>query len=500
MLFSCRSHAAFQDFLRGRLPPLYYGDPPRLRSFSAALARVWLLDLDPAIHFLLSRYSHRGRPAFDPVDLLRSLVLMVFLEVFSITRWAEKLRSDRILAILSGFAPGKTPAVGTFYSFFHRLWLQDQSVMAERRLKLRAARPKPRGKLKSGEKLRPKHPGIVKKLVKRAILGRTFSHRPEWLIQWVFARCFVDQSVDLGLIPDPMALILSGDGTSIRSGSSPHGVKVCVCKKQGVYRCHCLRRFSDPDANWGWDSYREEFFYGYTGYSLTAAASQADLPFFTTVAQASRHDSVQGVVALAQFRELHPKLAVAKGLWDSAHDVQDFYRLHREWGIEPFISLNAKSLGQTRLAPAEMGDDGTPRCPAGIPMVRAGLDRARSRLRWRCPAASGKKAVCATPCSPSAYGRTVYTKPPDDPRLHPKTPRESEAWKTTFAKRSGSERLNKRSKWDYGLERYRVKSKEGWFWLSHLVNMNQHLDAWVKLAEKNGFKAWERVLSRPAVA
>jgi hypothetical protein len=47
--------------------------------------------------------------------------------------------------------------------------------------------------------------------------------------------------------------VLSGDGSSLRTGSSPYGVKVCDCRKKGIFNCDCKRRFSDPEASWGWE-------------------------------------------------------------------------------------------------------------------------------------------------------------------------------------------------------------------------------------------------------
>jgi hypothetical protein len=477
---------------------LFLLDPYRISSFSGVLARLWLLNLDRAIPALLADYSSLGRPAaWDPVDILRSLILMTHMRVFGVTKWVGELRADRVLAVLSGFEPGKTPGVGTFYDFLHRVWRQDQKAIRARRAKLRPVKRRPEGKIGPGQKLTPKHPGVVKKLVKRAKAGRCFSRRPERMIQEIFAKCFVNPSVDLGLIHDPLALVLCGDGTPIRTGGNSSGVKVCGCKKKGVHRCGCPRRFFDSNANWGWDSYREAYYYGYTAYILTDSSS--GLPVFLTLAQASRHDSVLGVVALAQFRELHPYFTVAKGLWDSAHDVLDFYVLHDHWGIEPFIPLNAKSSGQFSLPRPEIGGDGVPRCRAGASMVYAGFDRTRSRLKWRCPMVAGK-ADCAEPCSSSSYGRTIYTKPDGDLRLSPKTPRDSPAWKRTYNKRSSSERLNKRCKIDYNLERCRVKSNEGWSWRGHLANMNQHLDAWIRDAAGKGFDILSEVLDLTAIA
>lgn len=70
------------------------------------------------------------------------------------------------------------------------------------------------------------------------------------------------------------------------TGASHYGIKDFDCHKEGNYKCDCPRRFSDPDANWGWDSYREIYIYGYSDYTFTAANSPNDLPIFSTLAQA----------------------------------------------------------------------------------------------------------------------------------------------------------------------------------------------------------------------
>jgi len=111
-------------------------------------------------------------------------------KVFGITQWVSMLRSDRVLAVLSGFEPGNTPGVGTFYDFVDRFWLEDDDAQIQRRKRLRKPFRKPSRKLKAGEKLPVKHPGIVDKLVVYAIKGRDpFPLRAERLLQEVFARC-----------------------------------------------------------------------------------------------------------------------------------------------------------------------------------------------------------------------------------------------------------------------------------------------------------------------
>lgn len=485
MLVKCRSHVGFREFLHTQLSRLALVEPSRILFLASSLVKLWMLNLDPAIPLLISCYSSRGRPAaFDPADLLRSLLLMTDQKVSSITQWARILRNDRVLACLSGFDPAKTPSVGTFYAFMDRLWQGDLSKVRARRLQLRPCRKKPR-KAKSGKKLSPKRPGVVKKLVDQALKGRSFTRRPERLLQEIFARCFVDHAVALGLIP--ASLTLSGDGTSLRTGTSPYGVKACDCRKQGNYRCSCPRRYPDPDATWGWDSYREEFYYGYSLYELVASNSIGELPLFVSVAQASRHDSVLGVVALAEFKKLQPHLEIAKAVWDSAHDAYDFYRLHREWNIEPFIELNARHKGCRKLSSIEVNQYGVPRCPQGCLMVYGGFDKDRHRLKWRCPKVAGSRRLssqitCAKPCSPSPYGRTVYTKPMDDPRLFTTTPRGSPSWKKTYARRTSSERCFKHVKIDHAIERCRSRSSRAWVWHAHLIAMNHHLDVWAKSA------------------
>jgi hypothetical protein len=91
--------------------------------------------------------------------------------------------------------------------------------------------------------------------------------------------------------------------------------------------------------------------------------------------------------------------------------------------------------------------------------------------------------ITKKPCSPSKYGRVVYTKPQDDYRLFTKTPRGSKAWKKAFARRSSVERSIKRILVDYRIEQARARSVKQWFWLATLAALNQHLDAQINVTE-----------------
>lgn len=80
------------------------------------------LNLDNAFPILKPTYCpvERKKPR-DPLNMLRSLILMTLLKIASITFWVLKTRSQPLLAILAGFAPDDTPGVGTYYDFMRRI-------------------------------------------------------------------------------------------------------------------------------------------------------------------------------------------------------------------------------------------------------------------------------------------------------------------------------------------------------------------------------------------
>jgi len=161
-------------------------------------------------------------------------------------------------------------------------------------------------KLKAGEKLPPKHSGTVRKLVDKAISGKLKNFCPEAVLQKLIARCVVDTSYQMGILGNKDNLSVTFDGSPFYSGASHHGVKVCDCRSKGIYNCKCPRRFSDPDAKWGWDSYREQWFFGNTLFNVTVSDSPYDLPISIRMVQASRHDSITTIFALEDIRKLYP--------------------------------------------------------------------------------------------------------------------------------------------------------------------------------------------------
>jgi hypothetical protein len=476
MLGPWRSHSQFQNCLLEQLQNLLPQQEAQIEFHADALEKVYILDLDHFKKLILSRYSYTGRPAVNQPEIFRAIVLAKHYKE-SISSFVKRLKADVVLAFACGLSPGNVPGVASFYDLFNRLWLAHLPAKV-----MREPFRKKKKKLKANEKLPPDNPETVADLVERVLGGETFAHRPERLLQNILSECAVKPSAKLNLLGDTQKLTLAGDGAPLETGANPFGKKVCQCKQQGIYRCSCPRSYTDPNANWGWDSYHERWFYGHTLYCLTAANSFHDLPLLIHLSQASAHDSITFVQAYAQMRSLYPEFEFEKTLLDSAHDAYTIYKMLNMHEIEPLIDLNERSK---KTNPSEEIDqNGIPVCQDGLQMIRWGIHKKRQRIKWRCPKYD---VLDSCPhrqfCSTSKYGRVKYTRPDADYRLFTKTPRGSKAWKKAFARRSSVERSLKRILVDYAIELERARSDKRWFWLATLAALNQHLDAQIRVTK-----------------
>jgi hypothetical protein len=496
------SHAQFQEFVKQQLIKLFFAKEiisiVRLAPF---IARLFLLNLDPLRELLIPTYRQPNHQPTDPVALFRSLLIMTMVKETSVTKWVERLKDNKIYAILSGFEPAELPGVGTFYDFLARLVFADREEKRRQRHRRKKFRRKPAKRLKKNEKLPPKHPHIVNRVVDRIIrnLGQPPSLGKYRILYQFFIYCIVKHSAELGVLGDLKNLTVSGDGTHIQSGASSYGRKVCHCPKFVVKdgkkvfnHCDCTRRFSDGDATWGWDSYREQYVYGYVFYEITAADSPFDLPLLFLQAQAQRHDSVLAPIAFDLARKLlGEQYHLTKFLADSAHDNLATYKLMHQLACEPFIPLNEKNKGHFTYEPCPINEQGVPLCHCGEPMIHNGYCPDRMRIKWRCPLKADKNFTPKSECvekncgSASVYGRVVYTYPEKNLRLFTKTPRGSESWLAVYDQRTASERSFKRKKCDFRIEQGRVRSREQWFIRFTLAAICQHLDAWAKTSKLN---------------
>lgn len=255
---------------------------------------------------------------------------------------------------------------------------------------------------------------------------------------------------------------LAGDGTPVRTQARPRYKKICRCDEK---HCNCKHTFSQPDCNTGWDSSRDCYFNGYHLYMYVDADSENDLPVFPMLEHASRHDMLSFLHSFFTMKMRLPEHRTAKLLPDAAHDADAVYRCCLEKNIQTFTDLNERNLGKYIYKDTFYLDrDGTPVCvKTGRKFRWDGCEPGRKRWKWRCPLAGRNGCQCETPCSSSAYGKTVHTRASHDPGLVTDPSRRSSERETEYAKRTSVERSNKREKEDCKLEDGRHHSAEMWY-------------------------------------
>ncbi|MBA9083707.1 hypothetical protein FHR92_000150 [Fontibacillus solani] len=133
------------------------------------------------------------------------------------------------------------------------------------------------------------HQNYLEKLVSRVLREGKIHYSPKEhdLLQQLFQTMFVLPSATKGLLGDTCCFRVISDGSPALTGARSFGKFLCDCRKSGNWKCSCKRQFSDPDADWGWDSYREKYFYGRTLYMFTAAESPYNLPVYPRLFRAS---------------------------------------------------------------------------------------------------------------------------------------------------------------------------------------------------------------------
>lgn len=498
MLKPSRSHQDYVAFVQREMAPV--AEPVRHQPIKAKLR---LLDLTRALPILAPLYADGGRPAIPPEDVLRALIAMLLCSFTSIDAWVACMREQPFYALLSGFAPAHVPGVGTFYDFMDRLLGLDvkaiQHLYRPKRKRQQAQQDKQAAKDKNHDT--PKHQGIVARLAEHFLRQtapppseRHFDSakfaRAERILQAIFYTCIVSHSIELGLI-DLAHLYVAGDSSKLRTWANPHGRKRCACDHKGKPPdewCDCERYYRDPLARWGYDSYHDCWVYGHTYYELTAYSLDhtVALPLVVLMADNHCHDSVLGVLAMHRACDnLGFPIQVAS--FDKASDALGFYRLaYERWQTALVIPLNERNAGHfTYAPPIALTPNGTPICPAGCPMVYWGHCPDRQRLKWRCPRVAGPQADRQAPCvcSPSAYGRVVYTYPKTNYRLFTPIPRDSERWRQHYDHHPCVERSHKRKKYDLLLNQTRTAGRERWFLRLMLAAICQHVDAWYAHAQ-----------------
>ena len=473
MLGAWRSHADYQKFMIERVNRDFKRNPKSIKNFESAVLKMYYLNLDNIKEDFVPRFSLVGKPSNQQPEIFRSFILMSHFKFASIDEWVAHASATPILCALVGVLPDSFPGASTHRDFMLRLWTSGRP----NRVKIKF--PKPKGK-HGKEKLPPKHPGIIKKLVDKALDGQTFKIIPERLYQAIFMKTAVIPSAQMGLLGNINKLIISGDGTCINSNASHYGKKTCLC----VGKCSCPRRFSDPEAKFGWDSYHECWFFGHTAYLLSVHNPdlKLDLPIYIRFVEAPRNDGVSLIASLAHARYLYKDILHFDSLLaDAAHDNYPTYVLLRQWNIKPFIDLNSRGA-VPELQDLQLSINNIPICPDGHEMLNWGFDAAKYRIKYRCPMVTGKVMSCPYDfcCNKSSYGKIVYLRLAENLRLLTPVPRASDEWVQTYKQRTAAERVNNRILTDYQLERPKRYGKMKLAFFAFCNAINVHLDAQVK--------------------
>lgn len=479
MLPTTHSHETYLDFVTSQIRLHYVGGILMLVPADWLLIeKLWITDLSGTADFLKDQYGIRGPKPINPDCMLRSYLLMILTKQISITKWVDDLRRVPLYAILSGFEPGNTPGIGTFYDFFPRLWDADsKNIHSHEKRRKR----KPKKGAKKGEKAPTTSPGKVARFVKWLLRHENSKPTPQPFDRLFdfFQAEFLSNSAKLGLLGSLDSLSVAGDGTPVVTSSLLRSKSTCICRAQGLENCRHKRFFSQPDCDSGWDSSRERFFNGYHLYMFTASDSPHDLPVYPRFQPASRHDSLSLIVSSIEFSQRFSLGTVSRVILDAAHDAIGIYNLFTHHNVEPIIDLNSHTTKNIPLSgDFTLTPSGVPVCSANVEMKSNGFDHTKNCHKWRCGLTSGTVNTCSSPCSNAKYGRTFLTYLGENPRLITKTKRGSKEWTLIYNRRTSAERSNKREKVDYKLEAAHHRSTMMWYMRIFAIMMCQHMDAW----------------------
>ncbi|MBS4016287.1 MAG: transposase [Candidatus Latescibacteria bacterium] len=347
--------------------------------------KIWFeaIDWNPIFSKCFHLYSDMGAPAYNPVSMFKALLLIYLGQADSERDIAEKLQFDVRLQSLCGFDFFDTPSHVSFHDFRKRLGSElFYDVLHELIAQAVAI-------------------GVIKKVINTAI-----------------------------------------DATHFWANSNRFGVKVCQCSG----KCQCLKKYSDPDAQWGHKSATYVFF-GYKVHLIVDTRSQ--LPIEAIVTSGEVPDNTQANSLIDGAMKHHPNISISASAMDAAYDDTDIYKYCVEHDIDPIIALNTRNQDKDALPvnpKVNMDDKGCFFCSiTNLRLVKNGTDpKRKGRLKLICPP-TGERKDCPfrdTCCPNSKVGKTFYLYPLRDVRLLGTIPRDSEEWKSLYAQRTAVERTN----------------------------------------------------------
>jgi hypothetical protein len=442
--------------------------------------------------------------------MLRALLLMLLLHYKSLPTWAHDLRRHPRLAQIAGFQPFHTPAAATFYDFIDRLedgpyaspWAHRIRPSRQRKGRHRRHLQQEKAVRHAAKSTDPRQADSISERLAQDLLATSDQPRPHDLLRRLedlLFTCGVAPSAQCGLLGDLQALVLCGDSATLPSGASPHGRPTCDCRSRGIFRCDHERFYRDPTATWGYDAYRDPYFFGHRYFQHCVVTEDHTLPLQIMLEPAHATDFTMGPTSLDHLLKTSADhelpLTVHAAVYDSGQDALGIYRFVQAKHIAPVIALNPRrGEHPAPTGTATQGNDhGVPLCPAGLPMRRHSYNPQRSRLSYNCPVKRPTRQdgqvqwvthaeACPRQvlCQPDTQmGPVVYVRTTDDPRLYPPIPRDSADFKARMARRTGCERSNSLKKVTYRLGERPCRSATHFLVRLYLVSLLEHAQVWL---------------------
>ena len=433
---------------------------------------------------------------------------MALFKETSIPDWVVEMQTTPLLAIVSGFKPRATASVGTYYNLFRRLEngpyrskCTHRILASERRQArspYRLPKEKPKDEVKKNE---PPEKEVLKKLVKQLKQEEKelIPNDLEKILNEILLEVAVKPSAAKKLLGKLDKLTVCADGSTIPSGACVNGKCTCDCRKNGIFRCEHLRKFSDSDATWGWDNAEKDWIFGYRYYQFVSPYNKHDLPLYLSMAPANTHEAVMSLIGLERFRKQNEKffadLKIKRFCGDAIHDAYAYYNYlceHKILYSIPYAKQPANCLdlhGNGQL----FNSKGVPLCPAGCPMRRLTYNR-QGHLIYGCPIKrptnrkEGRNIRVVYPqecprealCEPdSKWGPYVRVVPTEDPRIHPIIPRDSREYLELHNLRSSCERSNSMKKERYKLKYTKSRVLPYTFIRTVLASILEHSRVWM---------------------
>ena len=485
---SWQSHSSYKTNYYNMKARYHFGDDVH-SNYWDIYNMLFLLNLDPVGDFFKSHFYSTGRPARHQAQILRSMILFSLLlnktsARTSLTRWVNKTLPNNMIfiALIGCSSKNDLPPLGSYYDLMNRLWDGDRDRYKRCSLFPSGKNSKPQKNIGSDGKLAevPSPAFSTARLVNRMQEGLPTTEHLDSSLQKLLYIAGIIPSIRYGLIPSD-GLTISGDGTAVPSRTSPFGHKIRHAADGVNIPSDNLRHFSDPDADFGWDSSKKDAFFGHTLYMLCYRNPlfKVELPLTMRYTSARRHDSGNFLYAFDEFLSVC-KLSPANICLDSAHDNIPTYELLDILGINALIDINGRASHSTGT-PEDITLDkqAHPICRGDHPMHFHSYDPCKSADKYRCPLKCGDISSCPyeEQCSPSSYGRTVYIKRNSDLRFHTKIPRDSEEYIRIYKERTACERVNARVLNDYLLQSLRIRGIDRFSFWTVIIGICIHMEA-----------------------